>query len=115
MFERFLVCALSHCWVKEIQNFSILCYFLDEKFEYLLIRKGTAADKHIKMVKICCFFQFQRADILSPCAHRVWQAAIAQCREAGARIQEVHLPHCEHAIHCYAVVVDVDVASNMAR
>ena len=58
--------------------------------------------------------QFGR-DILSEDARGVWHAATDWFASQGATIREVHLPHAEHAFHCYSVVVEVDVASSMAR
>lgn len=54
-------------------------------------------------------------DILSEDARGVWHAATDWFASQGATIREVHLPHAEYAFHCYSVVVEVDVASSMAR
>ncbi len=34
---------------------------------------------------------------------------------AGARVEQVSLPHTQHSIVCYHVLCQVEVASNMAR
>ena len=54
-------------------------------------------------------------ELLSKDAEQIWMAAIDQLSREGAKIRQVNLPHAEYAIHCYSVLVDVDVASNMAR
>ncbi|XP_052001631.1 glutamyl-tRNA(Gln) amidotransferase subunit A, mitochondrial [Xyrauchen texanus] len=44
-----------------------------------------------------------------------WSRVAAMFEKAGARVQEVSLPHTQHSIVCYHVLCCCEVASNMAR
>uniref|UniRef100_A0A672NKA2 Glutamyl-tRNA(Gln) amidotransferase subunit A, mitochondrial n=1 Tax=Sinocyclocheilus grahami TaxID=75366 RepID=A0A672NKA2_SINGR len=44
-----------------------------------------------------------------------WSRVAAMFEQAGARVQEVSLPHTQHSIVCYHVLCCCEVASNMAR
>lgn len=81
------------------------------------IKSNRKKRKEIKSAKdlIVGIPKYKRIDLLSSDAHRVWQDAIDQLASNGATIQEISLPNAEYAIYCYSVIVDVEVASNMAR
>ncbi|TRY98006.1 hypothetical protein DNTS_032617 [Danionella cerebrum] len=52
---------------------------------------------------------------LSPDSLAQWSRAAAMFEQAGARVQEVSLPHTRYSIVCYHVLCCCEVASNMAR
>jgi len=43
------------------------------------------------------------------------EQAVATCRELGAEIREVSLPHTEYAVACYYLIATAEASSNLAR
>ena len=43
------------------------------------------------------------------------RAAIAQCRDLGAEIVDVALPHTRHGIPCYYIIAPAEASANLAR
>ena len=52
---------------------------------------------------------------LDPEVKRITDAAIAKCREAGAEIVEVSLPHTEYAMAVYYIIAPAEASANLAR
>lgn len=46
---------------------------------------------------------------------KLTEAAIAQCRELGAEIVDVSLPHSRHGIACYYILAPAEASANLAR
>jgi aspartyl-tRNA(Asn)/glutamyl-tRNA(Gln) amidotransferase subunit A len=46
---------------------------------------------------------------------RAVAAAVATCRDLGAEIVEVSLPHTEYAVACYYLIATAEASSNLAR
>lgn len=44
-----------------------------------------------------------------------WQRVADMFERAGARVEQVSLPHTQYSIVCYHVLCHTEVASNMAR
>ena len=44
-----------------------------------------------------------------------WSRVADMFESAGARVEQVSLPHTQHSIVCYHVLCHAEVASNMAR
>lgn len=44
-----------------------------------------------------------------------WSRVADMFEKAGARVEQVSLPHTQHSIVCYHVLCHAEVASNMAR
>jgi len=52
---------------------------------------------------------------LAPEVEAAVRAAVERCRELGAEIQEVRLPHTEYAIATYYVIATAEASANLAR
>ncbi len=52
---------------------------------------------------------------LDPEVKAAVEGAIATCRELGAEIVEVSLPHTEYAVACYYLIATAEASSNLAR
>ncbi|MBI2055628.1 MAG: Asp-tRNA(Asn)/Glu-tRNA(Gln) amidotransferase subunit GatA [Candidatus Sungbacteria bacterium] len=52
---------------------------------------------------------------LDPEVEKVIRAAIAKCRELGAEVKEISLPHAEYALAVYYIVMPCEVSANLAR
>uniref|UniRef100_A0A914M9B0 Amidase domain-containing protein n=2 Tax=Meloidogyne incognita TaxID=6306 RepID=A0A914M9B0_MELIC len=59
--------------------------------------------------------KYERTDLLSKDAEEIYQKIINLLISNGIVIKQVLLPNLEYAVNCYSVVVDVEIASNMAR
>uniref|UniRef100_A0A915N344 CID domain-containing protein n=1 Tax=Meloidogyne javanica TaxID=6303 RepID=A0A915N344_MELJA len=59
--------------------------------------------------------KYERTDLLSKDAEEIYQKIINLLISNGVVIKQVLLPNLEYAVNCYSVVVDVEIASNMAR
>lgn len=60
-------------------------------------------------------FQEYHAPGLSEDALAQWSRVADLFERAGARVEQVSLPHTQHSIVCYHVLCCTEVASNMAR
>jgi aspartyl-tRNA(Asn)/glutamyl-tRNA(Gln) amidotransferase subunit A len=54
-------------------------------------------------------------DGIDPEVEQAVRAAIETCRELGAEIQEISLPHTEYAIATYYIIATAEASSNLAR
>jgi aspartyl-tRNA(Asn)/glutamyl-tRNA(Gln) amidotransferase subunit A len=52
---------------------------------------------------------------LHPEVRQAVEAAIETLRAAGARVEEVHLPHLRYAVACYYIIAPAEASSNLAR
>ena len=52
---------------------------------------------------------------LDPEIETLTRAAVAQCRELGAEIVDVELPHSKYGIACYYVLAPAEASANLAR
>nr|CAD2130482.1 unnamed protein product [Meloidogyne enterolobii] len=59
--------------------------------------------------------KYERTDLLLKDAEEIYQKIINLLISNGVVIKQVLLPNLEYAVNCYSVVVDVEIASNMAR
>lgn len=56
-----------------------------------------------------------RADGMSEEIDKLWQQGIEWFKEAGAKIEEVSLPHTKYALPAYYIVAPAEASSNLAR
>ncbi len=54
-------------------------------------------------------------DGLDPRVARVFQDAVERCRDLGATIRDVRLPHTGHAIAVYYIIATAEASANLAR
>ncbi|KAF7639321.1 Amidase domain-containing protein [Meloidogyne graminicola] len=59
--------------------------------------------------------KYERNNLLSKDAENSYLNALNLLSSKGVKIKEVNIPHLDFAINCYSIIVDVEVASNMAR
>ena len=52
---------------------------------------------------------------LDPEVEKLTRAAVAQCRELGAEIVDVDLPHSKYGIACYYILAPAEASANLAR
>lgn len=62
-----------------------------------------------------CVCQEYHAPGLSDQTLAQWSRVADMFERAGARVEQVSLPHTQHSIVCYHVLCHAEVASNMAR
>ncbi|PLX95940.1 MAG: Asp-tRNA(Asn)/Glu-tRNA(Gln) amidotransferase GatCAB subunit A [Desulfuromonas sp.] len=74
----------------------------------------AALDKGLKGVRIGLPKEYY-IDGLDPEVKQSLDAAIATCRELGAEMVEVSLPHTDYAVACYYVIATAEASSNLAR
>ncbi len=55
------------------------------------------------------------AEGLDPEVERLTRAAVEQCRELGAEIVDVDLPHSRYGIACYYILAPAEASANLAR
>ena len=52
---------------------------------------------------------------IDPEVERLVKSAIKKLTDAGAQIKEISLPHTEHALACYYIIMPSEVSANLAR
>ncbi len=52
---------------------------------------------------------------LDPAVEKIIKNAIRKIQSAGARIEEISLPHADYALACYYIIVPSEVSANLAR
>ncbi|KAI2654360.1 Glutamyl-tRNA(Gln) amidotransferase subunit A, mitochondrial [Labeo rohita] len=76
----------------------------------------TSLPEHFDIRDICVGIPKEyHAPGLSEDTLAQWSRVATMFEQAGARVQEVSLPHTQHSIVCYHVLCCCEVASNMAR
>jgi len=52
---------------------------------------------------------------IEPAVEKIIKAAIKKFEEAGAKIEEISLPHTEYALACYYIIATSEASANLAR
>ena len=71
-------------------------------------------ESSIKGMKIGIPKEYKTPEI-SESVLKHWETSIERLREAGAKIQEVSLPHTEYALPAYYILAPAEASSNLAR
>ncbi|MBP1589554.1 MAG: Asp-tRNA(Asn)/Glu-tRNA(Gln) amidotransferase subunit GatA [Kiritimatiellae bacterium] len=78
------------------------------------VRELAAASRDLRGVRLGIPREYF-AEGLADDVRALTEAAIAQCRELGAELVDVTLPHSRHGIACYYILAPAEASANLAR